>query len=1170
MRKFTDKELGISKHADTFIAQCKNKKPWRHQLIDLDMANTEQGNLQLIIADGMGLGKTMSSLLLCLRRSPGKQSTIVILCPVNVTAHWLGELWNVARSVPDNIHDFSNCKKRKIELWDEGMNINDDVLGLIVPITKVKSEEGNALSVALETLLQKNPECILVIDEAHLVCMHQNDNTRARNILLLRLLFKHCVLLTGTPMTNSIDEFKSLAILLGRGVMAIPEWWARPENQTKAVTEAKQIMVHRDREMVRGKQEKLVLPLSMYPTLAQTWVDFSLLQNSLLTNRFIGAREEACGPEMVFSGRLRVMGNKASNAATGKCHVLTDSHTQAANQVAACITPMMAAFFLVPDWVRNRTPSTSSAGLQHWHVNAGATRAWDYIPCNENAWTHVLQPTAVGAATAVTKQERHLRAWRYHLAQEATLCIYLADREAEEVGQRKQLLKESRVDGKRRKIMQDTKPTTGQRASARGTAPTRRRSPAFTQWAEEEYQLRRDGSDGDQFHGVTVQKLQYCTPSPWALVTTSSLLQVLLTYIPCHMWRGEKAVLYVERLHVELIRGVLQMYIRYMTNLGLFEIDETTPANRQTQAWDSARCSNNSNSNMPLRPSNTRTPHTQQPALKPRILLYHGGLDTLSRADILGWFRTQPARLAPLLIVTEAGGTGVNVPEGNITFITMAGFNERNQKQARFRCDRIDQPCMPREIPLNMGLPYELVVTLLHFIKAYEAAALMQTTDVFARAYPTPVVLYWNPKDYLDARLLAKRIGKDGDKRLTDPEVLLRLRRLGRLSATEVQELPRISSVVPAHSNAWSLHDDAILLAEQTTARRNILQNQDAFSFLGSTRSSVADNKLQPLVYLMQLSWWLSKTPQTKAVSAASPCVSAGSDSSRQTTAPVARNVATSRVPPTIDQSGGSNHPDGCGKNKTTAKHTAKNTSADDEACSLNENNLPPPAVVRSVGNLLPLRSQCLFDEFIGRAQRVFACSLGVTDSQHVSLYPLRMSKPQVFATSVHVNTSIHAHGTLYVPPVACAKNHTRVKAKHHNPTAEDVEWARDPLCSQLISLRKTLLRCLLRMSDTWIAWHHAARVQSRHAVQDISATPNTAQDYTLTQFQKKGSVKLKSSLAVELLAKVSPLLATGATSTTDTHSRDSTEATRRMKLLRTLNSMILTQMKRKNTSSSV
>ena len=71
------------------------------------------------------------------------------------------------------------------------------------------------------------------------------------------------------------------------------------------------------------------------------------------------------------------------------------------------------------------------------------------------------------------------------------------------------------------------------------------RSPAFLAWAREEQSIRSEGIDGDTPSTLVVQKVTYMRPSPWALVSTSALMQVLMTYIPCHIWRGEKAVLYV-------------------------------------------------------------------------------------------------------------------------------------------------------------------------------------------------------------------------------------------------------------------------------------------------------------------------------------------------------------------------------------------------------------------------------------------------------------------------------------------------------------------------------------------------------------------------------------------------------------------------------------------------
>ncbi|WP_052207189.1 DEAD/DEAH box helicase [Sinomonas humi] len=147
---------------------------------------------KVIIGDEMGLGKTVEALaVLAHLRSKGAHHSLVI-CPAAVVTNWVREVRAKSRLRPYRLH---------------GPGRDAAALGWV-------RSSGVAVT-TFETLLWVEPYvrmldglgCV-VVDEAHYV---KNPATqRARRVARIIDLAERTVLLTGTPLENRIDEFRTL------------------------------------------------------------------------------------------------------------------------------------------------------------------------------------------------------------------------------------------------------------------------------------------------------------------------------------------------------------------------------------------------------------------------------------------------------------------------------------------------------------------------------------------------------------------------------------------------------------------------------------------------------------------------------------------------------------------------------------------------------------------------------------------------------------------------------------------------------------------------------------------------------------------------------------------------------------------------------------------------
>ncbi len=144
---------------------------------------------RVVIGDEMGLGKTVQAIAALAHLAARGESHFLVVCPASVLINWSREVRarSTLRALP--VHG-----AERLEAYAEW-----------------RTGGGVALTTfdALRTLPEERvPLAMLVVDEAHFV---KNPATRRAQAVAVRAEHAdHVLFLTGTPMENRVEEFRSL------------------------------------------------------------------------------------------------------------------------------------------------------------------------------------------------------------------------------------------------------------------------------------------------------------------------------------------------------------------------------------------------------------------------------------------------------------------------------------------------------------------------------------------------------------------------------------------------------------------------------------------------------------------------------------------------------------------------------------------------------------------------------------------------------------------------------------------------------------------------------------------------------------------------------------------------------------------------------------------------
>jgi superfamily II DNA or RNA helicase len=195
--------------------------PTEYQLAPVIMALNQEARVRMLIADDVGLGKTIEAgLIVSELKSRKLVSRFLVICPQNLREQWQDALryfFRIDAKILSSVH--LRGLERNIP---PGMNPWEYYPYIITSIDYIKSDRVRPFA------LSANWDCV-IIDEAHLAAK-PHQNVEDESIAMLRHTLakdiakeaNHLLLLTATPHNGYTDTFASLLSMLDCGIVSGP------------------------------------------------------------------------------------------------------------------------------------------------------------------------------------------------------------------------------------------------------------------------------------------------------------------------------------------------------------------------------------------------------------------------------------------------------------------------------------------------------------------------------------------------------------------------------------------------------------------------------------------------------------------------------------------------------------------------------------------------------------------------------------------------------------------------------------------------------------------------------------------------------------------------------------------------------------------------------------
>jgi len=220
--------LGFRASAGPFRSFARiNVEPRPYQLVPLLMA-LKQDPVRLLIADDVGIGKTVEALLVARELlDRGEIDRLAILCPPQLAGQWQTELREKFYIEAELV--LSSTATRLERHLRMGESLFERHPFVVVSTDFIKSERRR------DEFLRTAPDFI-IIDEAHTVA-HTTDKRGGKHqrYELVTALAEdpncHLVLVTATPHSGKEEAFRSLLAMLNPDFANLPDDLAGAENE---------------------------------------------------------------------------------------------------------------------------------------------------------------------------------------------------------------------------------------------------------------------------------------------------------------------------------------------------------------------------------------------------------------------------------------------------------------------------------------------------------------------------------------------------------------------------------------------------------------------------------------------------------------------------------------------------------------------------------------------------------------------------------------------------------------------------------------------------------------------------------------------------------------------------------------------------------------------------
>jgi superfamily II DNA or RNA helicase len=195
--------------------------PTQYQLVPVVMALNESNRVRMLIADDVGLGKTIEAGLIATELVARNLATrILVVCPKNLSEQWREALKYFFQL---DARIISSVQRRSLErALPPGASPWEYYHHLIASVDYVKREE-------IKHQVYDVPWDLVIVDEAH-QCAKPHQGGERQSISMDRYDFlrelapktKHLLLLTATPHNGYSDSYASLLDMLGCDLVGGP------------------------------------------------------------------------------------------------------------------------------------------------------------------------------------------------------------------------------------------------------------------------------------------------------------------------------------------------------------------------------------------------------------------------------------------------------------------------------------------------------------------------------------------------------------------------------------------------------------------------------------------------------------------------------------------------------------------------------------------------------------------------------------------------------------------------------------------------------------------------------------------------------------------------------------------------------------------------------------
>lgn len=200
-------------------------EPRPYQLVPLMMA-LQQDPVRLLIADDVGIGKTVEALLIARELlDRGEIQSLAVLCPPHLTEQWQREL-------SEKFHlEAERVLPSTAPRLERGLRVGQTLFErhpiTVVSLDFIKGERRR------DDFIRTAPD-LIIVDEAHSCASaaEERGGQHQRHQLVLRLAQKperHIILVTATPHSGHDHAFRSLLTLLDPDFARMPEDLSRQE-----------------------------------------------------------------------------------------------------------------------------------------------------------------------------------------------------------------------------------------------------------------------------------------------------------------------------------------------------------------------------------------------------------------------------------------------------------------------------------------------------------------------------------------------------------------------------------------------------------------------------------------------------------------------------------------------------------------------------------------------------------------------------------------------------------------------------------------------------------------------------------------------------------------------------------------------------------------------------